>query len=140
MHGGGVNKRVLVVEDDPDMVDLLVFTLRQRGFLVGTAFDGIEALKKVKNLRPDLILLDILLPELNGLAVCETLHRDPGTASIPVIILSALPGQFARLTGLEAGAIEFVPKPFSPRHLIERIRRALRMDQEKSSIQPRGIL
>ncbi len=107
------------------MADLLVFSLRKEGFLIGTAADGIEALKKARSLCPNLILLDLLLPELDGFAVCETLRRNPATASIPVIIVSALSSHLSRLAGLEAGAIEFVAKPFSPRVLIWRIKEVL---------------
>ncbi len=120
-----MHKKILVVEDNPEMADLLVFSLRKEGFLIGTAADGIEALKKARSLCPDLILLDLLLPELDGFAVCETLRRNPATASIPVIIVSALSSHLSRLAGLEVGAIEFVAKPFSPRVLIWRIKEVL---------------
>jgi len=123
-----VRKKILVVEDDPDMVDLLEFTLTKEGFRVGTAGDGFEALKKARSLRPDLILLDLLLPELGGFAVCETLRRNSATAPIPVILVSALSSQFSRLAGLEAGAIDFVQKPFSPRALVSRIEQILGLE------------
>ncbi len=110
------------------MVDLLAFTLRKEGFLIGTAADGIEALNKARSMLPDLILLDLLLPELDGFAVCETLRRNPVTASIPVIMVSALSGQFTRLAGFEAGAIDFVQKPFSPKALVLRIKQALGLE------------
>lgn len=123
-----VHKKILVVEDDRDMVDLLVFTLRKEGFLVGTATDGIEALNKARSILPDLILLDLLLPELDGFAVCETLRRNSLTASIPVIMVSALSGQFSRLAGLEAGAVDFVQKPFSPKALVSRVKEVLAVE------------
>lgn len=110
------------------MVDLLVFTLRKEGFLVGTATDGIEALNKARSILPDLILLDLLLPELDGFAVCETLRRNSLTASIPVIMVSALSGQFSRLAGLEAGAVDFVQKPFSPKALVSRVKEVLAVE------------
>ncbi len=123
-----MHKKILVVEDDPEMVELLVFTLRKEGFLIGTAGDGIEALHKARSLRPDLIVLDLLLPELDGFAVCETLRRNSVTASIPVIMVSALATQFSRLAGLEAGAIDFIQKPFSPKALISRIKSILGLE------------
>lgn len=116
-----MQKRILVVEDDADMRELLCFNLKRAGFLTGTAVDGIEALKKARTLRPDLILLDLMLPELDGFAVCETLRRDSITASIPIIILTAMSSQLARFTGLGAGANAFMSKPFSPTDLIQRI-------------------
>ncbi len=114
------------------MVDLLAFTLRKEGFLIGTATDGIEALNKARSIRPDLILLDLLLPELNGFAVCETLRRNSATASIPVIIVSALSTQFSRLAGLDARAIDFIPKPFSPKTLVARIKQTLGLGEPLS--------
>jgi DNA-binding response OmpR family regulator len=116
-----MRKRILVVEDDLDLVELLGFNLRRAGFSVGTATDGIEALKKARSLTPDLILLDWMLPELDGLAVCEILRRDAGTASIPIIFLTAMSSELARFAGLGAGANEYITKPFSPKLLLERV-------------------
>ena len=110
-----------MVEDDLDLIELLGFNLKKAGFSVGTANDGIEALKKARTLAPDLILLDWMLPELDGLAVCEILRRDPVTASIPIIFLTAVSSQLARFSGLGAGANEYITKPFSPKNLLERI-------------------
>ena len=110
-----------MVEDDLDLIELLGFNLRKAGFSVGTANDGIEALKKARTLAPDLILLDWMLPELDGLAVCEILRRDPMTASTPIIFLTAVSSQLARFSGLDAGADEYITKPFSPKLLVERI-------------------
>jgi DNA-binding response OmpR family regulator len=121
-----MSQKILVVEDDREMVDLLRFNLKRAGFSVATAFSGVEALKKVCSIRPDLILLDLTLPELDGFVVCEVLRQDSLTRSIPIVILTALTSQFARLTGLEAGASDFVTKPFSPKELIARIQRLLR--------------
>jgi two-component system alkaline phosphatase synthesis response regulator PhoP len=114
-----------VVEDDEDLIELLSFNLRSSGFAVGTATDGIEALKKARSLAYDLILLDLMLPELDGFAICEILRRDPATADTPIIILTAVSTEFARLTGLEAGANDYLTKPFSPRQLISRVKELL---------------
>src|SRR5579864_1498702 len=105
-------KKILVVDDDADVVELLCFNLKKAGFAIGTAFNGVEALKKARSIAPDLILLDLMLPELDGFAVCEILRRDPATASIPIIMVTALSTQLARLAGLEAGANAYVTKPF----------------------------
>jgi two-component system alkaline phosphatase synthesis response regulator PhoP len=123
-----VRKKILVVEDDNDLVELLSFNLKSCGFSVGTAADGAEALKKVRSLAPDLILLDIMLPELDGFAVCEILRRDPATARIPVIMLTAMSSEFARLNGLEAGADDYVTKPFSTKKLVERVKELLHLN------------
>lgn len=116
-----MRKKILLVEDDPDVVELLSFNLKRSGFLIGTALDGISALKKARSMRPDLILLDLMLPELDGFAVCETLRREPATTQIPIIMLTALDTQMARLSGFEAGANAYVTKPFKWKDLLHRI-------------------
>jgi DNA-binding response OmpR family regulator len=118
-------KRILIVEDDTDMVELLRFNLKTVGYALGTAADGIEALKKAWSIRPDLILLDLMLPELDGFAVCDILRRDPKTASIPIIILTAVSSQLSRLAGLDAGANAYLTKPVSPKYLLQCIQELL---------------
>ena len=120
-----MRKTILVVEDDLDLVELLRFNLDNAGFSVAAATDGAEALKKSKALLPDLILLDLMLPELDGFAVCEILRRDERTARIPIIILTAMSGELARVAGIGAGANDFITKPFSPKQLLSRIETAL---------------
>jgi two-component system, OmpR family, alkaline phosphatase synthesis response regulator PhoP len=120
-----VRKKILVIEDDPDLVELLSFNLRNCGFTVSTAGDGLDALKKARSIIPDLILLDLMLPELDGFGVCEILRREPETARIPIIMVTAMSSQFARLAGLEAGANDYVTKPFSPKQLIARVQALL---------------
>jgi DNA-binding response OmpR family regulator len=120
-----VRKKILVVEDDPDLVELLSFNLRGCGFTVSTASDGLDALKKARTIFPDLILLDLMLPELDGFGVCEILRREPATAAIPIIMVTAMSSQFARLAGLEAGANDYITKPFSPKQLIARVQALL---------------
>ena len=110
-------KKILVVEDDIEMVELLCFKLKTEGYALGTATNGIEALKKARSIRPDLILLDLMLPELDGFAVCDILRRDAKTASVPIIMLTAMSSQLARLTGLDAGANVYITKPFSHEYL-----------------------
>ncbi len=97
-----------MVEDDPDLVELLSFNLRGCGFTVITAGDGLDALKKARSIVPDLILLDLMLPELDGFGVCEILRREPETARIPIIMVTAISSQFARMAGLEAGANDYI--------------------------------
>ena len=116
-----MRKRILVVDDDPELVELVCFNLKQAGYTVGTAADGVEALKKARSLMPDLIILDVMMPELDGFAVCEILRRDSVTASIPIVMLTALSSELGRMAGLGSGATDFLSKPFSPRLLLERI-------------------
>lgn len=121
-----MRKKILVVDDDADIVELLSFNLKQAGFAIGTAFNGIEALRKARSIAPDLILLDLMLPELDGMAVCEILRRNVTTASIPIIMLTALTGELGRLSGLDCGADDYVTKPFSPRQLVSKVESLLR--------------
>ncbi len=114
--------KILIVDDDRDIVELLRTSLFDAGFLTRTATNGTEALRKARLTRPDLVLLDILMPGPNGLAVCETLRRDPLTARIPIIIITGLPGELPRFAGAEAGANFYVRKPFKVEELIDRIR------------------
>jgi DNA-binding response OmpR family regulator len=119
-------KKILVVDDDPDVVELICFNLKKSGFSIGTAGDGIDALKKARSLMPDLILLDLMLPGLDGFAICEILRRDAATASIPIIMLTALSSELSRLAGMDCGANDYLTKPFSPRLLVARVETLLR--------------
>jgi len=123
-------KKILVVEDDSDLVELLRFNLKKEGYALATASDGIEALKKAHSIRPDLILLDLMLPELDGFAVCEILRRDPKTAAIPIIILTAMSSQLSRFNGLDAGANVYLTKPFSHKYLRQVVRELLQRGLE----------
>jgi two-component system alkaline phosphatase synthesis response regulator PhoP len=130
-----MRKKILVVDDDADILELLGFTLKKAGYAIGTAVDGVEALKKVCTLLPDLILLDVMMPELDGLAVCEVLRRDPATSSIPILILTAASGQLSRLAGLHAGATEYMTKPFSPKELVAKIDQLLQIRDTRPHMQ-----
>ncbi len=131
-----MRKKLLIVEDNSDLLELLRLSLKSAGFSVATAPNGLEALKKARSLAPDLVVLDLVLPELDGFAVCEALRKDPGTSAIPILVLTGLSSEMARLTGLECGADEFVKKPVSPEQLLSRIRHWLK--QPKEPRQPRG--
>ena len=114
------------MDDDPELVELVSFNLKRAGYAIGTASNGVEAIKKARALAPDMILLDVMMPELDGFAVCEILQRDSRTATIPIMMLTALSGELGRLAGLGAGAADFVTKPFSPRLLLARIENLLK--------------
>jgi len=118
--------RILVVEDEPDVVELLEFNLRGAGFEVVSAGDGAEALKKAREQTPALVILDLMLPEVDGLEVCKILRRHPATAAIPIIMLTAKASEIDRVLGLELGADDYVTKPFSPRELVLRVKALLR--------------
>ena len=130
--------KILVVDDEPEAVELVEFNLKQAGFDVATAADGAEALKKARAISPALILLDLMLPEIDGLEVCKLLRRDPVTAGIPIIMLTAKAAEIDRVLGLELGADDYVTKPFSPRELVLRIRKIL--DRRKPATDKRETL
>jgi two-component system phosphate regulon response regulator PhoB len=117
--------KILVVDDEPDVLDLVTYNLNQAGFQTLTASDGADALRKARSAAPDLILLDLMLPELDGLEVCKLLRRDTKTSAIPIIMLTARAGEMDRIVGLELGAVDYVPKPFSPRELVLRVKKRL---------------
>ena len=126
-----MREKILVVDDEPDIVELVAFNLRAEGYDVLTARDGLQALNLAREALPDLIVLDLMLPEMDGLAVCEILRRLPSTAPIPVIMLTAWSNKLSRAIGLETGASDYVTKPFSPRELVLRVNRTLRPREPK---------
>jgi two-component system phosphate regulon response regulator PhoB len=117
--------RILVVDDEPDALEILGFKLKEAGFIPLFAKDGAKAVAAAREERPALIVLDLMLPEVDGLEVCRVLRRDPSTAAIPIIMLTARAAEMDRVIGLELGADDYVTKPFSPRELVLRIRKLL---------------
>ncbi len=120
-----MRSKILVVDDEPEAVELLEFNLKQAGFDVISAEDGAEALKKARSALPSLIVLDLMLPEVDGLEVCKMLRRDQTTARIPIIMLTAKAAEMDRIVGLELGAEDYITKPFSPRELVLRVKKVL---------------
>ena len=116
-------KRVLVVDDDVKTVELVKLYLNRDGYRVLTAYDGIEALRLAREGRPDLIVLDLMLPGMDGLEVCRTLRKE---SDVPIIMLTAMTTDQDKLNGLELGADDYMTKPFSPRELAARVRTVLR--------------
>src|SRR5438132_2876262 len=124
-----LKQKILIVDDEPEAVELVEFNLKQAGYDVASAVDGAEALKKTRALLPSLIVLDVMLPELDGLEVCRMLRRDPATAAIPIIMLTAKAAEIDRVLGLELGADDYLTKPFSPRELVLRVKNLLKRGQ-----------
>jgi two-component system phosphate regulon response regulator PhoB len=121
----GVRAKILVVDDEPEAVELIDFNLKQAGYDVVTAADGAEALKKSRSTVPALIILDLMLPEIDGLEVCKMLRRDPTTAAVPIVMVTAKAAEIDRILGLELGADDYLTKPFSPRELVLRVKNIL---------------
>src|SRR5437016_2774067 len=122
---GDVRQKILVVDDEPEAVELVDFNLKQAGFDVVSAADGTEALKKARSVLPSLIVLDLMLPEVDGMEVCKMLRRDPATSKIPIVMLTAKAAEIDRVLGLELGADDYITKPFSPRELVLRVKKIL---------------
>ena len=117
--------KILAVDDEPELTDLMQYNLVRAGYEVTTAANGWEALDCIKRCRPDLILLDLMLPDLDGFGVCEILRRDPLSATIPIIIVSAWASTDSRNLGLDLGALDYLTKPFSPKELVSRVNQLL---------------
>jgi len=129
-----VASEVLVVEDEPDIRDLIALHLARDGFRCRTAATGTEALRAVRAHSPDLVILDLMLPEMDGLDVCRQLRHEPRTAALPIIMLTAKTDEVDRVLGLELGADDYVAKPFSPKELVARVRAVLRRTRSAGSI------
>ena len=118
--------KILIVDDEPDALEVLGFKLKEAGFLPLFATDGLKALAAVRSERPDLVVLDVMMPEMDGFEVCKILRRDSATALLPVLMLTAKAAEMDRVLGLEFGADDYLTKPYSPRELVLRIRKLLK--------------
>ncbi len=122
---------ILVVDDEKNIVQLARLYLNNEGFRVESAHDGKQALEKARALKPDLIVLDIMMPEMDGLTVCKELRK---TSNVPVIILTARGDDIDRIVGLEIGADDYMAKPFNPRELVARVKAVLRRSQGERDV------
>src|SRR4051794_26704555 len=131
---GMMNKAtILVVDDERDLVELVRYNLERGGYGVVTAFDGESAVEAAQRRRPDLVVLDVMMPGIDGLEVCRRLRADNRTAGLPIIMLTAKAAEADRVVGLELGADDYVIKPFSPRELVARVRAVLRRSRGRAS-------
>jgi phosphate regulon transcriptional regulator PhoB len=130
-------RRVLIVEDEPDIVELLSYNLKKEGFLTWSARNGSEALKMIRSEKYDLIVLDIMLPEIDGLELCRILKADSATSRIPIIMLTARSEEVDKVVGLELGADDYITKPFSPRELVARVKAVLRRSAAEKEPAPK---
>lgn len=131
-------RTVLIADDEKDIVDLVDYNLTREGFHVLAAANGLESLKMIKKNRPDIVILDWMMPEMDGLEVCRRLRQDPDTSRIPVIMLTARTETLDKVLGLEMGADDYLTKPFHIRELVARIhallRRSIANDREDPSL------
>jgi len=125
-------KRILVVDDEPDFASIVQGNLEKEGFEVDVAYDGVEGLEKVKQNPPDAIVLDVMMPEKDGYAMCSDLKGDPATADIPVVLLTAVASRvtstrYSHYDGMSTEADDYIPKPASSEDIVESVRRLLDM-------------
>ena len=119
-------KRVLIVEDEKDLAELLVFNLEKEGYVATCVHDGARGLERARAELPDLILLDLMLPGLLGTEICKALRKDPKTAHIPIIMITAKGDEIDRVVGFEVGADDYIVKPFSMREMTLRVKAVMR--------------
>jgi len=122
-----MDKRILVVDDEKPIADILKFNLQKEGYEVFCAYDGVEALEKVEEVQPEMILLDIMLPQKDGMEVCREVRKK---YDMPIIMLTAKDSEIDKVLGLELGADDYVTKPFSTRELLARVKANLRRHQQ----------
>ncbi|AQX53027.1 response regulator YycF [Priestia flexa] len=125
-----MDKRILVVDDEKPIADILKFNLQKEGYEVFCAYDGVEALEKVEEVQPEMILLDIMLPQKDGMEVCREVRKK---YDMPIIMLTAKDSEIDKVLGLELGADDYVTKPFSTRELLARVKANLRRHQQISN-------
>jgi len=139
-------EHVLVVEDEEDIQELIDYNLTREGYKISSAFTGEDAVDMARRQPPDLVILDLMLPGMDGFEVCKALRTDPKTAHVPVVMLTAKGEEVDIVTGLELGADDYITKPFSPRVLVARIRAVLRRrgmetaGDERAVLERQGIL
>ncbi len=129
-----MKEKILIVEDEKDIIKMLEYNLKKEGFKVITAGDGEDALDLAVRQQPDLILLDLMLPGMDGLEVCKVLKKESKATAIPIIMLTAKGQESDKVVGLELGADDYMTKPFSPRELIARIKAVLRRVTEREKL------
>ena len=133
-------QKIIVVEDEPDLVDVVTYNLKREGYLVLAAQRGDEGLNLIRSERPDLVLLDLMLPGMDGLSICRQMKSDSSLSEIPIIIASAKGEESDVVIGLEMGADDYLAKPFSPRELLARIKAVLRRGAPRDVIRERLVI
>lgn len=130
-------KKILVVDDEPDVTDLLAYALKSKGFTVETVNNPNASFGLARTFLPDLVILDVMMPELNGIQICRMLRADPALKRVPVVFLTAKAEENDRIQGLESGADDYICKPFSTKELILRVQSILRRVSEGRKEEPR---
>ena len=126
--------KILLVEDEANIRQLVRYNLEKEGFQIIEAVDGLQGVKLAKTEKPDLVLLDLMLPEMDGLEVCRNIKGNTATSSLPIIMLTAKSEEIDKVIGLELGADDYMTKPFSPRELVARVKAVLRRSQKDTTL------
>ncbi len=132
--------KILIVDDEKDIVDLVAYNLEKEGHAVLKAYDGETAMQIARTRMPQLVILDLMLPGIQGLEVCKRLRRDPSTAAIPIIMLTARGEEIDRILGLEVGADDYVTKPFSVKELTARVKAVLRRTEMRKEAEQAEVI
>ena len=130
---------ILVVDDEKDLVDLISYNLEKDGFTVLKAYDGEEALRLIRTRKPHLVILDLMLPGIQGMEICKLIRNDPENAVLPIIMLTAKGEEIDKILGLEVGADDYVTKPFSVRELLARVHAVLRRSTLQKGVEKKGM-
>ncbi|MBF0487136.1 MAG: response regulator transcription factor [Nitrospirae bacterium] len=131
-----MKKKIIVVDDEKDIVELISYNLAKEGFHVTPSFDGEDGLNKIREQRFDLIILDLMLPGIQGIDLCKILKSSDETAAVPIIMVTSKSEVFDKVLGLEMGADDYITKPFSIRELTARVKAVLRRTREKAAVEP----
>lgn len=130
-------QKILIVDDEKDIVELLKYNLEKEDFKIIFAYNGNDALESIEKGNPDLIILDLMLPEVDGIEICRILKKDNETKDIPIIMLTARATEMDRILGLDLGADDYITKPFSPREVISRVKAVLRRTKKEEILDER---
>ena len=130
-------QKILIVDDEKDIVELLKYNLEKEDFKIISAYNGNDALESIEKGNPDLIILDLMLPEIDGIEICRILKKDNETKDIPIIMLTARATEMDRILGLDLGADDYITKPFSPREVISRVKAVLRRSKKEEILDER---
>ena len=125
--------KILLVDDEPDILEILSYPLKNEGFQVHTANNGLEAIKLVKDIQPHLIILDVMMPEMDGIEACDIIRKDPKTSSTLIAFLSARGEDYSKIAGFNAGADDYITKPVKPKVLVSKVKSLLRRISVKKS-------
>lgn len=133
-------KRILIVDDEPDVTELVGYQLRAKGFSVEALNDPTQSIAKIRAFQPDLVILDVMMPNISGIQICRMLRADPKSKAIPVVFLTAKAEEADRVLGLEVGGDDYICKPFSVKELVLRIQGLLRRNSEPADDQPKHLV